>query len=174
MQTNFSNVFNNSYSFESYNIFENFVNFFSCRFYYLNLIFNVKYFIESLQFSELPSVFNSVTSIEFPTNHVLYFMDFTQLNSSKDAPYFYIPIFYFIFTPLLFTFILSECINNNRKTTLSLKRSKYQPQTKKRSFLNKTKSHHFSFTTCFISCKFIRTIYLRICPNLRKVYRYYH
>ena len=28
LQTNFSNVFNNSYSFESYNIFENFVNFF--------------------------------------------------------------------------------------------------------------------------------------------------
>ena len=102
LQTNFSNVFNNSYSFESYNIFENFVNFFPCRFYYLNLIFNIKYFVESSQFSELPSVFNSVTSIEFPTNHVIYFMDFTQLNSSKDAPYFYIPIFYFVFTPLVY------------------------------------------------------------------------
>ena len=36
------------------------------------------------------------------------------------------------------------------KTTLSLKRSKHQPQTNKRSFLNKPKSHHFSFTACFI------------------------
>ena len=112
LQTNFSNVCNNSYSFESYNIFENFVNFFCRRFYYLNLIFNIKYFIESSQFSQLPSLFNSVTSIEFPTNHVLYFMDFTQLNSSKDAPYFYIPIFYFVFTPLMFTFLLSEYNSN--------------------------------------------------------------
>ena len=101
LQTNFSNVFNNSYSFKPYNIFENFVNFFSCWFYYFNLIFNIEYFIERTHFSELPSVFNSVTSIEFPTNHLLYFMDFTQLNSSKDAPYFYLP-----------------------KTILSLKRSK--------------------------------------------------
>ena len=31
LQSNFSNVFNNSYSFKSY-IFENFVNFFSCRY----------------------------------------------------------------------------------------------------------------------------------------------
>ena len=155
LQTNFSNVFNNSYSFESHNIFENFVNFFSCRFYYLNLIFNVKYFIESLQFSELPSVFNSVTSIEFPTNHVLYFMDFTQLNSSKDAPYFYILICYFVFTPLLFTFLLSECKSNNTKKIISLKRSKYQLRTKKSFFKNKTKSHHISFTTCFIIRKFI-------------------
>ena len=59
------------------------------------------------------------------------------------------------FTPLLFTFLLSECKINNRKTIISLKRGKYQPRTKKRSFLNKTKSHHFSFTTCFIICKFI-------------------
>ena len=107
--------------FKSYNIFENFVNFFSCRFYYLNLIFNIKYFVESSQFSELPSVFNSVTLVEFPTNHLPYFMDFTQLNSSKDAPYFYIPIFYFVFTPLMFTFLLSEYNSN-------------QPRTKKRPF----------------------------------------
>ena len=112
-------------------------NFFSCRFCYLNLIFNIKYYIESSQFSELPSIFNSVISIEFWTNHLLYFMDFMQLNSSKDPPYFYIPIFYFVFTPLLFTFLLSECNSNNRKIILSLKRSKYQPQTKKKSFLNK-------------------------------------
>ena len=104
LQTNFSNVFNNSYSFESYNIFENFVNCFSCRFYYLNLIFNIKYFIESSQFSELPSVFNSVTSIEFPTNHLIYFMDFTQLNSCKDALYFYIPIILFCFHSTLVYF----------------------------------------------------------------------
>ena len=126
----------------------------------MNLIYNIKYFIESSQFSELPPVFNSVTSIEFPTNHVLYFMDFTQLNSSKDAPYFYIPIFYFIFTPLLFTFILSECKSNNRKTIISPKRSMYQPRTKKWSFLNKTESHHFSFTTSFIICRFILVFYL--------------
>ena len=104
LQTNCSNVFNNSCLFKLY-IFENFVNFF-CWFYYLNLIFNVEYFRESSQFSALPSVFNSVTSIEFSTNHPLYFMDFTQVNSSKDAPYFYIPIFYFVFTPHLFTFFL--------------------------------------------------------------------
>ena len=47
LPTNFSNIFNNSYSFESNNVFENFVNLFSCRFYYLNLIINIKYFIES-------------------------------------------------------------------------------------------------------------------------------
>ena len=113
------------------------------------------------------SVFNSVTSIEFPTNHVIYFMDFTQL-SSKYAPYFYIPIFYFVFTPLLFTFLLLECNSNNRKTILSLKRSKYQPRTKKRFFLNKTKSHHFSFTTCFIICKFILVYYLLACKSKPK------
>ena len=96
LQTKLSNVFNNSYSFKSYNIFENFVSFFSCWFYYLNLIFNIEYFIESSQFSELLSVFFSVASIEFPTNHLLYFMDFTQLSSSKDAPYFYIPVFFLI------------------------------------------------------------------------------
>ena len=87
-------------------------------------------------------------------------MDFTQLNSSKDEPYFYKPIFYFVFTQLLFTFLLSEYTSNNTKTILSRKRSKYQPRTKERSFLNKTKSHHFSFTTCFIICKFILVYYL--------------
>ena len=46
-----------------------------------------QYFIESPQVFELPTVFSSVTSIQFRTNHLLYFMDFTQLNSSKDAPY---------------------------------------------------------------------------------------
>ena len=124
LQTNFSNVLNNSYLFKLYNIFENFVNLFSCWYYYLNLIFNIEYFIDSSPFYEMPSVFNSVTSIEFPTNHLLYFMDFTQLNSSKDAPYFYIPIFYFVVTPVLFTFLLSEYNSNNRKTVLSLKRNK--------------------------------------------------
>ena len=143
----------------------------------MNLIFNIKYFIESSQFSELPSVFNSVTSIEFPTNHVLYFMDFTQLNSSKDAPYFYIPIFYFVFTPHLFTFLLSECKSNNRKIIISLKRSKYHPRTKKKSFLNKTKPHLIIFllqlVSSFASLSFC-TIYLEISPNLRKVYTYHH
>ena len=164
LQTIFSNVFNNSYSFKPCNIFENFVNFFSCRFYYLNSIFNIEYFIESSRFSEQPSVFNSVKSIESPTNHILYFMDFTQLNSSKYAPYFYIATFYFASTPLLFTFLLSKCNNNNRKTILSLKRSNYKPRTNKTCFLNKTKYHHFSFTTCFIICKFI----------LVKLYTYHH
>ena len=127
----------------------------------MNLIFNIKYFIESSQFSELSSVFNSVTSIEFPTNHLLYFMDFTQLNSSNDAPYFYMPVFYFVFALLLFNFLLSECNRSNRKTTLSLKRSKYQPR---------TMSHHFFFTTCFIICKFILVYYLfRISLNQSKV-----
>ena len=70
-QTNLSNAFNNLYLFKSYNIFENFVHFFSCRFYCLNLIFDTAYFSESSQFSELPSVFNSVRSIEFQTNHLL-------------------------------------------------------------------------------------------------------
>ena len=32
-----------------------------------------------------------MTSIEFPTNHLLHFMDFTQLNSARDTPYFCIP-----------------------------------------------------------------------------------
>ena len=104
---------------------------FSCRFYYLNLIFDIKYFTESSQFSELPSVFNSVKLIEFPTNHLLYFMDF-YATSSKYAPYFYMPIF--VFTSLLFILLLSECNSNNRKNILSLKRSKYQPQIKKKSF----------------------------------------
>ena len=120
LQTNFSNVFNKSYSFKLYNVFEIFVN----RFYYLNLIFNIKYVTESSQFSELSSVFHSVTTIEFPTNHLLYFMDFAQLNSSKDAPYFYIPIFYFVFTQPLFILLLSECNSSNSKTMLSFKRSK--------------------------------------------------
>ena len=87
-------------------------------------------------------------------------MDFTQLNSKKDAPYSHIPIFYFVFTPLLFTLLLSEYNSNSRKTILLPKRSKYQPQTKRRSFLNKTKSHHFSFITCFIICKLILVYYL--------------
>ena len=39
------------------------------------------------QASELPIVFNSVTSIECRTNHLPYFMDCTQLNCSKDATY---------------------------------------------------------------------------------------
>ena len=105
LQTNFSNVFNLIRL--SLTIFENFVNFFSSRFYYLNLILNIKYFIENSEFSELPSVFISVTSIEFPTNHLPYFMDFTQLNGSKDAPYFYIQIFLFCFhsTLVYFPFI---------------------------------------------------------------------
>ena len=46
-QTNFSNALNNPYSFKSYNIFENFVHFFPCGFYYLNLIFDIEYFLES-------------------------------------------------------------------------------------------------------------------------------
>ena len=90
LQTIFSNDFNNPYLFKPGNIFENFVHSFLCRFYYSNLIFDTEYFLENPQFSELPSVFNSVTSIEFPTNHELYFMDFTQLNSTKDTTYFYI------------------------------------------------------------------------------------
>ena len=126
----------------------------------MNLIINIKYFIESSQFSELPSVFNSVTSIEFPTKHLLHFMNFRLLNSSKDAPYFYLLIFYFVLTLLLFTLLLSECNSNDRKTILSLKRSKYRPLTKKISFLNKTKSYRFSFTTRFILCKFIFVYYL--------------
>ena len=95
-------------------------------------------------------------------------MDCTQLNSSKDAPYFYIPIFYFVFTSLLLTFLLSEYNSNNRKTILLIQRSKYQPRTKKRSCLNKTKSHHFSFTTCFIICKFILVHYLLAYKSERK------
>ena len=87
-QTNFSNTFNNLYLLKSYNIFENFVHFCSSSFYYLNLIFDMEYFLEGPQFSELPSVFNSVASIEFLTNHLLYLMDFTQLNSTKDSSYF--------------------------------------------------------------------------------------
>ena len=39
--------------------------FFSCRFYCLNLIFNIEYFLERSRFSELPLVFNSITSIDF-------------------------------------------------------------------------------------------------------------
>ena len=35
LQTNSSNTFNNSYLFKSYTIFENYVNFFSCRFLWL-------------------------------------------------------------------------------------------------------------------------------------------
>ena len=89
-QTSLSNAFNNLYSFNGYNIFEKLVRFFSCRFY-LTLIFDIEYFLESPQFSELPSVFNSVTSTEFPTNHRLYFMDFRQLNSTKDTSYFCTP-----------------------------------------------------------------------------------
>ena len=92
-------------------------------------------------------------------------MDFAQLNSSKDSLYFYLPIFYFVFTPLLFTFLLSEYNNNNGKTIVSLKRSKYQPRTKGRSFINKAKSHHFCFTTCFIICKFILVYYLFACKS---------
>ena len=88
-------------------------------------------------------------------------MDFMQLNSSNDTPYFYIPFFFF-FTPLLFNSFLLECNSNNRKTVLSPKRSKYQSQTKKRSFLNKIKSYHFSFITCFIICKFILVYYLHV------------
>ena len=71
----------------SFNIFENFEYFFSFRFYYLNVIFDIEYFIDSSQVSELPLVFNSVTSIESRSNHLLYFMGFMQLNSSKDATY---------------------------------------------------------------------------------------
>ena len=111
-----------SYSFKPCNIFKNFVNLFSCRFHYLNLICNIENFIESCQFSELPSIFNSVMPIEFPTNHLLYFMTFAQLNSFKDAPCFHIPIFYFVFIPLLFTFLSSKYNSSNGKTILSLER----------------------------------------------------
>ena len=90
-QTNLSNAFNNLYSFRLCNIFENLVHFFSCRFYHLNLFFDIEYFLETPQFSELPSFFNSVTSIEFVTNHLLHFMVYTQLNSIKDTPYFCTP-----------------------------------------------------------------------------------
>ena len=68
--------------------------------------------------------------------------------------------FFILFSPLLFTFLLSENNSNNRKIVLSLKWSKYQPRTKKRSFLNKTRSHHFFLTTCFIICKFTLKHYL--------------
>ena len=85
LQTNFAKTFNNSYSFKSYSIIQNFVIFYSCWFYNLNLIFSNEYFIKSSQFSGLPSVFNSMTLIEFSTNHLLYFKDFMQLNSSKDS-----------------------------------------------------------------------------------------
>ena len=95
-------------------------------------------FINKNSFLETNSKFLKTQTFEFPTNHLLYFMNFTQPKGSKDAPSFYIPMFYFVFTPLLFTFLLSECNRNNRKTTLSLKRSRYQPRTKKRSFANKT------------------------------------
>ena len=58
----------------------------------------------------------------------------------------------------------SECNSNNRKTVLSLKRSKYQPQTKKRSLtkkvLNKTSSLITPFTTCFTISKFILVYYV--------------
>ena len=47
LQTNFSNVFNNFYSFKSYNIFENFVNFFSCWFYYLNLVYFISWILRN-------------------------------------------------------------------------------------------------------------------------------
>ena len=77
----------------------------------------------------------------------------------KYAPYAYISGF-FVFSPLLRTFLLSDYDSNNSKTILSPKRSKYQLKTI-RYFLDKTKSHHFSFTTCFIIWKFILEYYLR-------------
>ena len=64
-------------------------------------------------------------------------------------------MFCFHSTLVYFTFI-----SNNRKTVLSPKKSKYQSRNKRRSFLNKTKSCHFSFTTCFIICKFGLVYYL--------------
>ena len=85
LQINFVKAFNNSYSFKSYSIIQNFVIFYSCWFYNLNLIFSNEYFIKSSQFSGLPSVFNLMILIEFSTNHLLYFKDFMQLNSSKDS-----------------------------------------------------------------------------------------
>ena len=103
-----------------------------------------------------------MTSIEFPTNHLLYFMDFTQLNSTKVTPYFLYPNFLFWFYSTLVYFHLIRIRQYNRKTILSLKRNKYQPQTKKKALLDKTKSHHFSFTTCFIICKFILVYYLLV------------
>ena len=53
----------------------------------MNEFFDIEYFLDSSQVSELPLVFNSVTSIECRSNHLLYFMGFTQLNSSNDATY---------------------------------------------------------------------------------------
>ena len=103
-----------------------------------------------------------MTSIEFPTNHLLYFMDFTQLNSTKVTPYFLYPNFLFWFYSTLVYFHLIRIRQYNRKTILSLKRNKYQPQTKKKALLDKTKSHHFSFTTYFIICKFILVYYLLV------------
>ena len=104
-QNNLLNAFNNIYLFKSYNIFENFVFLFSCRFYCLNLIFDIVYLLESSQFSESPSVFNSVTSIEFPANHLLYFMDFTKLDSTNHTSYFCTPkeFVMFSFRPLGFS-----------------------------------------------------------------------
>ena len=112
-------------------IFINFVNlyiklckFIYCMFYYLNSIFNIEYFIVKL-LSCLQSLVlwhqwwvSDLTSI--------IFIDFAQLYSTKDAHYF--------FTPLSFTFLWLEYNSNNRKTILSLERTKYQPRTKERSF----------------------------------------
>ena len=140
-------------------IFINFVSlyiklckFIYCRFYYLNSICNIEYFIEICQISELPSIFNFVTSMmSFQLN--IYYISRILRNYIVLGMHltFIYHFFYFAFTPLSFTFLLLEYNSNNRKTVLSLERTKYQPRTKERSFSNKSKSHHFSFTTCFIT-----------------------
>ena len=81
-------------------MFENFVHFFSCRFYCLNLIFDIVYFSENPEFFELPSVFKDFIDIYI----LLYFMDFMQLNSTNDAPYFCTPKEFVMFAFWLFGF----------------------------------------------------------------------
>ena len=48
-----------------------------------------------------------MTSIEFPSNHLLYFMDFTQLNSTNDTPYFFIPKEFVLFVFRLLGFSIT-------------------------------------------------------------------
>ena len=45
----------------------------------------------------MPPVFNSVTTIELWTNNLLYFMNFMQINSTKDTTYFCIPKEFILF-----------------------------------------------------------------------------
>ena len=43
-------------------------------------------FINKNSFLETNSKFLKTQTFEFPTNHLLYFMNFTQPKGSKDAP----------------------------------------------------------------------------------------